>query len=92
MRWPFEQRGRIDEVYVLMGPSSLSAQLPGTHTMRQNILDIIDRAQDHLLIVGYMLNLEEVFQRVSQNADGSSPSPLGPTSNKGRWACIKDGQ
>jgi len=57
-------RGRIDEVYVLMGPSSLSAQLPGTHTMRQNILDTIDRAQDHLLIVGYMLNSEEVFQRV----------------------------
>jgi len=57
-------RGRIDEVYVLMGPSSLSAQLPGTHAMRQNILDTIGRAQNNLLIVGYILNSEEVFQLI----------------------------
>ena len=47
-----------------MGPSELSARIPRTHAMRQNILDTIDRAHDRLFIAGYMLNSEEIFQRL----------------------------
>lgn len=57
-------RNFIDEVYVLMGPSSLSTSLPGTHAMRQNILDTIDRAEEKLLLVGYMLNSVEMLERI----------------------------
>ena len=58
-----DDRG-LDEVYVLMGPSSLSSKLTGTHAMRQNILDTVDRSERSLLIVGYMMNSEELFTRV----------------------------
>lgn len=61
----------IDQVYVLMGPSDLSARIPGTHAMRQNILDTIDRANDRLFMAGYMLNSEEIFQRLMAKCETS---------------------
>ena len=59
----------IDQVYVLMGPSDLSARIPGIHAMRQNILDTIDRANDRLFMAGYMLNSEEIFQRLMSKCE-----------------------
>lgn len=53
-----------DEVRVLIGPSSLATPISGAHVMRQNLLDTIDRATRSLLIAGYMLNSDEIFERL----------------------------
>ena len=53
-----------DEVRVLIGPSALATPISGVHVMRQNLLDTIDRANRSLLIAGYMLNSNEIFERL----------------------------
>lgn len=53
-----------DEVRVLLGPSSISSEIEGSHLMRKNLLDTIDRANESLLIAGYMLNSPEIAERI----------------------------
>ena len=53
-----------DEVRILLGPSIISSEIAGSHMMRKNILDTIDRATEKLLIVGYMLNSSEIANRI----------------------------
>ena len=54
-----DDRG-LDEVYVLMGPSSLSETYRDS-CHAANILDTVDRSERSLLIVGYMMNSEELL-------------------------------
>jgi phosphatidylserine/phosphatidylglycerophosphate/cardiolipin synthase-like enzyme len=53
-----------DEVRILLGPSIISSEINGSHMMRKNLLDTIDRATEKLLIVGYMLNSTEIAERI----------------------------
>jgi phosphatidylserine/phosphatidylglycerophosphate/cardiolipin synthase-like enzyme len=53
-----------DEVRVLLGPSVISSEIEGAHLMRKNLLDTIDRANESLLIAGYMLSSTEISERI----------------------------
>ncbi len=54
----------FDTITVLLGPSEKAANIDKTRTMRQTILDTIGAANESLIIVGYMLNSEEIVDRI----------------------------
>ena len=57
-----------DEVYILLSPSNLAAEIRGCHTTKQNIVDVINSAEHNLTIVGYMVSSSEIVDLIKRRA------------------------
>ncbi len=55
---------RSDLVTVLIGPTEAAVGVSDARVMRQALLDTIDRAERELIVVGYMIDDDQIVERI----------------------------